>query len=257
MMMVGRASTRPWPATATSPRLRRAYRHPAVRLRRAAGLGGADLLIFHGLRETVQAASAFLMVFSALTASLFRLGRIARGRGPRASSWRPQWCMPQRLRASWRSDCKRRGRSGTRSPPSSSSRASATWRPASDRHGGPARLSGSLLRGSPPASRVERKRREPQFAANLNRRPSRRTELPGGAHHTSRLATFSAFVSMNSRRVSTVSPISVENTSSASSAWLTFTCSSARVGIERRCPELIGIHLAQAFVALNGDPLAP
>jgi basic amino acid/polyamine antiporter, APA family len=40
-------------------------------------------LIFHGLRETVQAASAFLMVFSALTAlSLFRLGRIREGARP-------------------------------------------------------------------------------------------------------------------------------------------------------------------------------
>ena len=42
-------------------------------------------LIFHSLRETVQAASAFLMVFSALTAlSLFRLGQIRKGaRRPR------------------------------------------------------------------------------------------------------------------------------------------------------------------------------
>jgi APA family basic amino acid/polyamine antiporter len=49
-------------------------------------LQGAVVLVFlflHSLRETVQAASAFLMVFSALTAlSLFRLRRLHRGPVP-------------------------------------------------------------------------------------------------------------------------------------------------------------------------------
>ena len=74
---------------------------------------------------------------------------------------------------------------------------------------------------------------------------------------TSRLATFSAFSWMNSRRGSTTSPIRRVKISSATSAWATSTWSSARlVGIERGLPELLGVHLAQALVALDGEALA-
>src|SRR4030095_8279494 len=81
--------------------------------------------------------------------------------------------------------------------------------------------------------------------------------------HTSRLATFSAFSWMNSRRGSTTSPISRVKISSATSASATSTwsrarleCASAVGGIERRLPELVGVHLAEALVALDGEALA-
>ena len=62
---------------------------------------------------------------------------------------------------------------------------------------------------------------------------------------------------MNSRRGSTTSPISLEKISSASSSSPTFTCISVRTSrFERGLPELLRVHLAQAFVALHGNALA-
>ena len=62
---------------------------------------------------------------------------------------------------------------------------------------------------------------------------------------------------MKSRRGSTTSPMSVENTSSASSVWLDPDLEEgARLGIEGGLPELLRVHLAEALVALDGDALA-
>ena len=62
----------------------------------------------------------------------------------------------------------------------------------------------------------------------------------------------SAFASMKLRRGSTWSPISVEKISSAVIASSICVFSSRRVvGIHRRFPQLLGIHLAQALVALG------
>ena len=74
--------------------------------------------------------------------------------------------------------------------------------------------------------------------------------------YTSTLA-LSALSWMNSRRGSTTSPISLVKMSSASSTSLTLTCSSERAfGVERGLPELLGVHLAEAFVALQRQALA-
>ena len=76
--------------------------------------------------------------------------------------------------------------------------------------------------------------------------------------HTSKFATFSAFAWMNSRRGSTTSPISLTKMSSASSTSLIFTCNRERAfAVERRLPELVLVHLAEALVALQGHALAP
>ena len=57
---------------------------------------------------------------------------------------------------------------------------------------------------------------------------------------------------MNLRRGSTSSPISVEKISSASTASSMRTCKQhASFRIHRGFPELLRIHLAQTFVALN------
>ena len=70
--------------------------------------------------------------------------------------------------------------------------------------------------------------------------------------YTSRLATLSAFSWMNSRRGSTMSPISLTKISSASSPSLIFVLRQRpRVTIERRLPQLFGVHFAQSFVALD------
>jgi amino acid transporter len=84
MMMVG---PRVYAAMAGDGYLPRVFAAPSGTPRFASvvlqGLVVLIFLIFHGLRETVQAASAFLMVFSALTAlSLFRLSRIRKGARP-------------------------------------------------------------------------------------------------------------------------------------------------------------------------------
>jgi Tfp pilus assembly ATPase PilU len=63
---------------------------------------------------------------------------------------------------------------------------------------------------------------------------------------------------MKSRLGSTRSPISVENTRSASKASSTRTCSSVRLRRIHRClPKLLGIHLPQALVALDLQTLLP
>ena len=75
--------------------------------------------------------------------------------------------------------------------------------------------------------------------------------------HTSRFATLSALSWMNSRRGSTMSPISLTKMSSASSTSRIFTCrSGAGLAVEGRLPELVLVHLAKALVALEGHALA-
>ena len=79
----------------------------------------------------------------------------------------------------------------------------------------------------------------------------------GSMGYTSKLATLRALAWMKSRRGSTRSPIRVEKVSSAESAWLTRTCSSERdLGVERRFPQLLGVHLAEALVAVDLDAAA-
>ena len=81
--------------------------------------------------------------------------------------------------------------------------------------------------------------------------------LAPGIGQTSRLVTYSAFFSMNSRRGSTASPISVVKMSSAATASSMRTCSRRRdFGIDRRLPELRRVHLAEALVALDRLSLA-
>ena len=68
--------------------------------------------------------------------------------------------------------------------------------------------------------------------------------------------TSSACFWMNSRRGSTFSPISMRNISSAFSASSSCTCSSVRfVRVERRLPQLLGVHLAQALEARDRQAL--
>ena len=68
----------------------------------------------------------------------------------------------------------------------------------------------------------------------------------------SRFLTFSAFCSMNSRRGSTASPMRIEKTSSASTASSTRDLEqAARLRVHRRVPELLGVHLAEALVAVD------
>ncbi len=72
----------------------------------------------------------------------------------------------------------------------------------------------------------------------------------------SRFLTSSALSSMNFRRGSTWSPISVVNIWSASVWSSARTCSSVRfVGIHRRGPQRVRVHLAEALVAVDGDAL--
>ena len=79
----------------------------------------------------------------------------------------------------------------------------------------------------------------------------------GASGYTSRLRTPSALVSMNARRGSTSSPISVVKISSDAMASSICTLQQpAHGGIHRRFPELLGIHLAQALVALDRDAVA-
>ena len=76
-------------------------------------------------------------------------------------------------------------------------------------------------------------------------------------NQTSRLATLSALSLMKSRRGSTRSPISWVKVSSATVAFLDLHLQQgADIGIERGFPKLLGIHLAQAFVALQREALA-
>ena len=66
----------------------------------------------------------------------------------------------------------------------------------------------------------------------------------------------SAFVWMNSRRGSTSSPISLVKMSSASADVVDpHLQQRPRLRVERRLPELLGVHLAQALVALQRQPL--
>ena len=75
--------------------------------------------------------------------------------------------------------------------------------------------------------------------------------------HTSRLATVSAFSWMNSRRGSTSSPISArEQRVGVGRVVDPDLQQRARVRVERRFPELLGVHLAQALVALHREALA-
>ena len=72
----------------------------------------------------------------------------------------------------------------------------------------------------------------------------------------SRFSTLSAFCWMNSRRGSTSSPISFVKTSSASSSSSTRTCRSVRASGSRVVSQSwLGVHLAQALVALERQPL--
>ena len=67
----------------------------------------------------------------------------------------------------------------------------------------------------------------------------------------------SAFSSMNFRRGSTSSPINVEKISSASYGVLDLHLQQrAGVGIHRGLPQLLGVHLSKAFVALDVQALA-
>ena len=76
-------------------------------------------------------------------------------------------------------------------------------------------------------------------------------EQPSAAQ-TSRFLTPSALLSMNARRGSTSSPISVEKISSDVIASSICTRSRRRtLGIHRRLPQLSGVHFAQALVALQ------
>ena len=78
----------------------------------------------------------------------------------------------------------------------------------------------------------------------------------GFASQVSRFSTFSAFCWMNSRRGSTTSPISLVKMSSASARSSTLTCKQrARLGVQRGFPQLVGVHLAQTLVALQGQAL--
>ena len=68
----------------------------------------------------------------------------------------------------------------------------------------------------------------------------------------------SALSWMNCRRGSTRSPISWSNSTLASSHFLDADLQQrARIDVERGLPQLLGVHLAQPFVALHGDALAP
>ena len=72
----------------------------------------------------------------------------------------------------------------------------------------------------------------------------------------SRFFTSSALSSMNLRRGSTWSPISVVNIRSAAGWSSALTCSSVRlVGIHRGLPQRVRVHLAEAFVAVDRDAL--
>ena len=72
--------------------------------------------------------------------------------------------------------------------------------------------------------------------------------------YTSRFRTSSAFSSMNLRRLSTSSPISVEKISFGLGDVLQIHLEQrARFGVHGGFPELLGVHLAQTLVALDGD----
>lgn len=119
-------------------------------------------------------------------------------------------------------------RPGCRRPAICSKRAgyrSSRWQQLSDSGPLTCCVTTSVL-GSSPAQRatdpaVGREAGAPPSATS-GMRPTRNTD------HTSRFATFSALPTMNSRRGSTTSPISVLNTCAASSMSPTFTCSSVR-----------------------------
>ena len=73
---------------------------------------------------------------------------------------------------------------------------------------------------------------------------------------TSRNRTSWAFCSMNARRGSTWSPISIEKISSASGRVLDLDADEHPLrGIHRRLPELVGVHLAEALEAADLDAL--
>ena len=78
----------------------------------------------------------------------------------------------------------------------------------------------------------------------------------GAATHTSTLAA-SACSSMNTRRGSTLSPMSSSKMVLASSISLTLTWRSERALVSSVVSQSwLGIHLAEAFVALQRDALA-
>jgi hypothetical protein len=62
---------------------------------------------------------------------------------------------------------------------------------------------------------------------------------------------------MNSRRGSTTSPISLANRDSPASSTFAHLDAQhgAGVGVERRLPQLLRVHLAQPLVALQRQPL--
>ena len=73
---------------------------------------------------------------------------------------------------------------------------------------------------------------------------------------TSRLRTFRASVLMKSLRGATFSPISIVKIASASAASLDLGPEQRpRLRVHRRLPELVGVHLAEALEALDGDVL--
>ena len=78
-------------------------------------------------------------------------------------------------------------------------------------------------------------------------REFRRTQI-------SRFTTSRAFSSMNLRRSSTFSPISVVKISSAATTSSSLTLQQrARLGVHRGFPELLGIHFAQALEPRDGE----
>ena len=90
-----------------------------------------------------------------------------------------------------------------------------------------------------------------------SREAGRARRLALATPHTSRLRTPSAFPSMNARRGSTSSPISLSKISSDAIAVLDLHLEQpAHRRVHRRLPELLGIHLAQALVALDRDAAA-
>ena len=78
----------------------------------------------------------------------------------------------------------------------------------------------------------------------------------GGATQTSRLRTFRASVLMKSLRGSTFSPISIVKIASAIGGVLAVDLEQRpRLRVHRRLPELVGVHLAEALEALDGQVL--
>ena len=75
--------------------------------------------------------------------------------------------------------------------------------------------------------------------------------------YTSRLVTLRALASMNSRRGSTLSPISIEKMRSAADGVVDgHLLERPPLGVHRRVEELVGVHLAEALEALDLHALA-